>query len=434
MHPVTGSDQHLCLFDRLHERNAKKDEEALRRVRNIKELKGNLNTQKDEQLHLLYNHDTRYLNQMKPVNHIFLFRSNIDIHNERINQRQIDGLKAAFKHNIKVDENGRAVLDKTNKIFVNGKGHQKRNIAGDMDYDAQQTTPKKMKLESSDTSGSGIKPTAAQQATPNMMKPESPDPSVSGTENQPTDTQQATTEKTKAKSPQSSVIGTQNNPIDVDATLDRPLSLADCYWIKALGLKNRDKHLIMNDYWLNDRVINAAMKLMRKIAPNFAGLANVILAKKDSFPQSLSLDGFLQILNVQGNHWITLSNAQNLRLDVSIYDSLHGVDKTKDAKIKYPISVEQSVCQIMKPPKDVTFLVDDVQQQEGGNDCGLFAIAFATLLCVGRDPAKERFDQKIMRQELLKSFEEEDMALFVNKTCSTSKQEDPKILYEFQVY
>ena len=73
-HPVTGSDQHLCLFDRLHERNAKKDEEALRRVRNIKELKGNLYTQKDEQLHLLYNHDTRYLNQMKPVNHIFLFR------------------------------------------------------------------------------------------------------------------------------------------------------------------------------------------------------------------------------------------------------------------------------------------------------------------------------------------------------------------------
>lgn len=38
MHPVAGSDQHLCLFDRLYERNAKKDEEALRRVRNIKEL------------------------------------------------------------------------------------------------------------------------------------------------------------------------------------------------------------------------------------------------------------------------------------------------------------------------------------------------------------------------------------------------------------
>lgn len=138
MHPVTGSDQHLCLFDRLHERNAKKDEEALRRVRNIKELKGNLNTQKDEQLHLLYNHDSRYLNQMKPVNHIFLFRSNIDIHNEKINRRQQDGLRAAFKHEITVDENGRAVIDKMTKIFMKGKGQQKRNIVDDMDDDAQQ--------------------------------------------------------------------------------------------------------------------------------------------------------------------------------------------------------------------------------------------------------------------------------------------------------
>ena len=446
IHPVTGSDQHLCLFDRLHERNAKKDEEALRRVRNVKELKGTLNTQKDEQLHLLYNHDTRYLNQMKPVNHIFLFRSNIDIHNERINRRQIDGLRAAFKHEIKVDENGRAVLDKTIKIVVKGKGHQKRNIAGDMDDDAQHATPKKMKPESSDpatpnmmepessresVSGTENEPTDTQQATPKKMDPESSHESVSVTENQHTDTQQATTAKTESKSPQLSGFGIKNDAIDVDATLQRPLSLDDCYWIKDLGLKNRDKHLITNDYWLNDRVINAAMKLMRKIAPNLAGLADVILAKKDGFPQSLSVDGFVQIVNVRGNHWITLSNAQNLKLEVSIYDSLHGVDKNKDNKIRYPISVEQSVCQIMRPPQDVTFLVDDVQQQEGGNDCGLFAIAFATLLCVGRDPAKERFDQKIMREELLQSFEKQDMALFVEKACSTSRKEDPEILYEW---
>ena len=70
---------------------------------------------------------------MKPVNHIFLFRSNIDIHNERINRCQKDGLRAAFKHDIKVDENGRAVLDNTIKLVVKGKGHHKRNIADDMD-------------------------------------------------------------------------------------------------------------------------------------------------------------------------------------------------------------------------------------------------------------------------------------------------------------
>lgn len=79
VHPVLGSAQHLCLFDRLHERNVKKEEETLHCVMNIKELKGKLNTQKDEQLHASYNHDSRYLNQMKPINHISLFRSNIDV-------------------------------------------------------------------------------------------------------------------------------------------------------------------------------------------------------------------------------------------------------------------------------------------------------------------------------------------------------------------
>lgn len=38
-HPISASAQHLCLFDRSHERNAKRKEEALRRVTNIEELK-----------------------------------------------------------------------------------------------------------------------------------------------------------------------------------------------------------------------------------------------------------------------------------------------------------------------------------------------------------------------------------------------------------
>lgn len=151
-----------------------------------------------------------------------------------------------------------------------------------MDDDGQQATPKKMKRELSDP------------VTPKKMEHESSDESVSGSENQHTDTQQATTVKTKSKSPQLSVLGTQNHAIDVDVTLQCPLSLAVYYWIKELGLKNWDKYL-MNDYWLNDRIINVAMKLMRKITPNFAGLADVILAKKDGFPHLLSIDGLFKL-------------------------------------------------------------------------------------------------------------------------------------------
>ena len=91
--PVSGSDTRLCLFDRLHEGDAKKRVEALRRITNIKQLKGKLSSQKDNQIHSSYNHDSRYLNQMRPVNHIFVFRSNIDIQNDRINSRLMETIK-----------------------------------------------------------------------------------------------------------------------------------------------------------------------------------------------------------------------------------------------------------------------------------------------------------------------------------------------------
>ena len=41
-----------------------------------------------------------------------------------------------------------------------------------------------------------------------------------------------------------------------------------------------------------------------------------------------------------------------------------------------------------------------VQQQDGTLDCGLFSIAFAVELCVGRDPVRAFFDQKKKRQHL----------------------------------
>ena len=42
----------------------------------------------------------------------------------------------------------------------------------------------------------------------------------------------------------------------------------------------------------------------------------------------------------------------------------------------------------------------DVQLQSGGDDCALFAIAFAEALCAGRDPFILSFDQLQMRQHL----------------------------------
>ena len=50
-HAVTGSDVHLCLFNKFHERNTTSKTEVLRRIGNITELNGKFNSEIEGQLH-----------------------------------------------------------------------------------------------------------------------------------------------------------------------------------------------------------------------------------------------------------------------------------------------------------------------------------------------------------------------------------------------
>ena len=54
-------------------------------------------------------------------------------------------------------------------------------------------------------------------------------------------------------------------------------------WLKQLDLSRRDRLIIEDGYWLNDKIIWAALKLMEKAVPTTAGLQDVILAVKYGF-------------------------------------------------------------------------------------------------------------------------------------------------------
>ena len=82
VHPITGSDIHLCLCDRFHEGNSSSHIEYLRRINNIPQLNSVVNSQVQEQLHLRFDKNKSFLNMMKPANHIFLFRSIINYSSE----------------------------------------------------------------------------------------------------------------------------------------------------------------------------------------------------------------------------------------------------------------------------------------------------------------------------------------------------------------
>ena len=50
---------------------------------------------------------------------------------------------------------------------------------------------------------------------------------------------------------------------------------------------------------------------------------------------------------------------------------------------------------------DITINYCDVQWQVGGDDCGIFAITFATAICNGHEPASIVFDQPRIRRHLM---------------------------------
>ena len=109
---------------------------------------------------------------------------------------------------------------------------------------------------------------------------------------------------------------------------------------------------------------------------------------------------FVQILNVNRNHWITISIVGAEPNSINVYDSLNCYFNDKALRSFAYMArnfIDGSVLMVARKA---------VQQQRGGNDCGPMAVAFAYTLCSGGDPSKVRYYQKILRQEIVLSFVE----------------------------
>ena len=66
-----------------------------------------------------------------------------------------------------------------------------------------------------------------------------------------------------------------------------------------------------------------------------------------------------------------------------------------------------------------------VQQQQGGTDCGLFAIAYAFSLASGEDPTRIKFKQDNMRQHLIDCLQAGTMLPFpVERTITRAARAD----------
>ena len=160
----------------------------------------------------------------------------------------------------------------------------------------------------------------------------------------------------------------------------------------TVSLTTKHKEILESKHdWLDDSLIRAAQCLLQEQYPYIGGFQNPVLAEKLAMePQA---GEFVQIVNVQSNHWICLSTIGCKPSTINIYDSLHGHMDAHTRKLIADL--------LQSKHRSIEVCYANVQWQSGVNDCGLFAIAFATSICSGEDPTTITFRQEDMRSHLL---------------------------------
>ena len=81
------------------------------------------------------------------------------------------------------------------------------------------------------------------------------------------------------------------------------------------------------------------------------------------------------------------------------------------------------ICSIVRSQKSITIEIMDVLKQRGCVDCGLFALAFSTSLCIQEQPSEKRYSQKDLRARLYSIFDSDSSS--PQSLLSSNRQKVP---------
>ena len=161
--------------------------------------------------------------------------------------------------------------------------------------------------------------------------------------------------------------------------------------------------------WLKDTHIRAVSTLLKAQFPSVLGLHDTTHGEDLSFP--VITPPFVQILHTGNHHWLTVEGVTPSL--VKVYDSLN--DSTS-------ITTQLQIASILCCEASSMYVeVQNTQFQNGGSDCGLFAVAYATDLCHGNNPASVRYYQHKLRPHLVKCLESNKMCPFPSRRCRPGK-------------
>ena len=153
-------------------------------------------------------------------------------------------------------------------------------------------------------------------------------------------------------------------------------------------------------HWFFDTEIHAGQILLTEKFPFVDGLCDPAVKGELVVP---AVGEFVQVINA-GSHWVCLSTISLIPGSVKIYDSLF--IRTN------PIDIDHSCHLLMHTGNLVTFVNEKVQKQTNTNDCGLFALAFATDLCHGIDPVSQCYNPQHMRDHYVHCLDSQEMVPF----------------------
>ena len=154
----------------------------------------------------------------------------------------------------------------------------------------------------------------------------------------------------------------------------------------------------LEDGWLDDDIVAAAQYLLKKDYPEIEGLNPPATTKVANIPETIP-PNFVQILQIKKNHWIVIStvDCDTSKRSVNVYDSLCPPEK-------------QQLKECNLNGHTPTYV--PVQQQKGGDDCGLFAIANSVSICARKNFSELSYCQEQMRARLLQCIENERINSF----------------------
>ena len=182
--------------------------------------------------------------------------------------------------------------------------------------------------------------------------------------------------------------------------------------VNKFWLKNDLYNLLFDDQqilrsptaWLNDRIMDAAQKLICKELGLDLTVLNV---QKRGYPPFYPVDNeHVQLLHDGNNHWLlTICSSGRVQICDSLRPTLSRATK-------------RSVDALYRNFKsDGQLLINHlpVQRQPDGYNFGPFAVAFAAEIVHGLSPVEAEFDVKEMRKHLMKCIIKQQLSSFPKK-------------------